>query len=152
MCDIYFNDKDLIQGDIPLKKFASNKKKNEDNLLKSQKEIIKKNIVIKEKIIIVDKIVELYPNLKRDKQYILDYVLDNKLFQKKSDVLEKLNIKNKNIYMDSSGNLIDKNIKLVGFWKNIKDENENNLIKYIFFDETKKMKNKILKNIKKFNM
>jgi hypothetical protein len=135
-----------------IRRSASNKKKNEDNLLKSQKEIIKKNIVIKEKIIIVDKIVELYPNLKRDKQYILDYVLDNKLFQKKSDVLEKLNIKNKNIYMDSSGNLIDKNIKLVGFWKNIKDENENNLIKYIFFDETKKMKNKILKNIKKFNM
>jgi hypothetical protein len=100
----------------------------------------------------VDKILELYPNLKKDKKIIVNNVLGKREVQKKDYVLEKLNIKNKSIYKDTFGNLMDANVNLVGFWSEVIGPDKSFDIVYHFFDNIKKIKTKLTRNKRKINM
>lgn len=160
--EICFSDenKDLISQDFCLEKDKVKKKqqkkkiseKFEDDiyeLTEEQKLTIKKNSIIKERLMAIDKILELYPNLKKDKVTITDVVLGKKEIKKKQYVLEKLNIKDKNYYRDTNGNIVNEKAILVGFCI---DDNKNELYtKYSFFDEFKKIKAKIIRNKNKID-
>lgn len=175
---LYFTDdeEDLISNDFHLEKEQIKKKKeprkksnsicrgsnelekpkgNEEyDLTNQQKHIIQKNSIIKERLLAVDKILELYPNLKKDKRSIINNVLGKQELQKKTYVIEKINVKNKSIYKDSFGNLIDENVNLVGFWTESvdTDNKEKKIPIYHFFNEIKKIKTKISRNKRKINL
>lgn len=122
------------------------------DLTTQQKEIVQKNTIIKERLLAIDKILELYPNLKKDKTSIVNKVLGKQEVQKKDYVVEKLDVYNKTIYKDTFGNLMDANVNLVGFWSEITDPNNNINVVYHFFDDIKKIKTKLARNKKKINM
>ena len=158
-----------------LKKIKKNKQleiPDNNNLinLSDNKKLLEKNTIIKERLLTIDKILDLYPVLKKDKLSIINNVFGKNEIKKKSHVLEKIDIPNKSIYKDAFGNLMDENVNLVGFWiesKNLNNQSnqpdqlnqlsqtnqQNNTssdnIKFIFFDQTKKIKNKININKKK---
>jgi hypothetical protein len=148
LCFTDDDDDNLISNDFHLEK---KKESNTCELSYQQKQIIHKNEIIKERLLTIDKIIELYPNLKKDKKSIVDNVLGNHEIQKKDCVLEKLNIKNKSIYKDSFGNLMDADVNLVGFWMEPTVTTVPTII-YHFFSDIKKIKTKISKNKKKINM
>lgn len=117
-----------------------------EELNEQQKDMIKKNTIIKERILTIEKLLEMYPNLKKDRKIILDCVLGKKEIQKKCDVLEKLNVKEKNVYKDESGNILDDKINLIGFWFKEKDNTGKDVVSYMFFSEVKRVKAKITRN------
>lgn len=169
-------DKDLISNDFCLekdkllKKKQSKKKKvdkidkvdkvekfEEDgtyDLSNQQKDIIQKNSIIKERLLAIDKILELYPNLKKDKRLIVNNVLGGKQeAQKKEYIVEKINVKsNKSVYKDTFGNLIDSDVNLIGFWSEYTTPDKNTKIVFHFFDDIKKIKSKIARNKRKINL
>lgn len=156
------DEKDLVSNDFSLHKGTYQEKKqikkrkvtkelekpnNESvyDLTDKQKEIVKKNSIIKERILTIEKILEIYPNLKKDKKSIVDHVLGKKEVQKKCYILEKINVKNKNVYRDEQGNVINDKIELIGFW----EQEKNGRIKYMFFSERKNLKAKMARNKRK---
>ena len=93
-----------------------------NNLTEKDKTLIKKNNMIKERLITIDKILEMYPSLKKDRMIIVNNIL-NKREQKIDDfVLERVKIDNINYYFDPDGNIIDENVNLVGFFVKNKDK------------------------------
>jgi hypothetical protein len=70
-----------------------------NDLTEKDKTLIKKNNMIKERLITIDKILEMYPSLKKDRMLIVNNIL-NKREQKVDDfVLEKVKIDNVNYYL-----------------------------------------------------
>jgi len=110
-------------------------------------ELTQKNTAIRERLITVDLILEIYPNLKKDKKKIVDNVLGKKETSKKSYIIEMLNLPNKKLYKDTFGNIINENADLVGFW--IDDIHNSSCITVLFFDDIKNIKIKLCKNKKK---
>lgn len=156
------DESDLVSKDFLFSKVTINKKltkkrkvqkqvnKNEstidiDELTDEQKDILQKNAIVKERLITIEKLLKMYPNLKKDKQAILECVLGKKEMQKRCEIFEKIPIKNKNIYKDNFGNIFDQSVNLVGFWFNKKNEFDKFTISYIFFDEIDQLKIKITK-------
>ncbi len=168
------DDIDLISNDFCLEKQQQKKKQprkkkvtelekpKEDevyDLTNDQKQIVQKNSIIRERLLAVDKILEMYPNLKKDKIKMVDCVLGKQEVQKKDYVLEKLDIKtnksenkNRSIYKDSYGNLIDSEVNLVGFWTEETGPDKKLQNTFTFFDDIKKIKTKMIRNKKKINM
>jgi hypothetical protein len=166
MDTLYFTEeeKDVVSQDFHLEKQIIKKKKTrrkkqselekpdsdiEKSLTLEQQSILKKNSIVNERILAIEKILEMYPNLRKDRKIIVDCVLGKKEVIKKEYVLEKLNVKGKNIYKDDLGNIINENVDLVGFWLPDKDESGKSKINYLFFNETKKIRAKIMRNKKK---
>lgn len=94
---------------------------------------------------IVDAVIELYPNLAKDKNKIMRHVYKSKDFDKiemplreTCDILEKFNYDNYYYYKDLNGSIIDTNVNVVGVYEI--DSHGN--IDYYFF---KKIKEKIEK-------
>lgn len=111
----------------------------------NEKSIISKNIMIKERLITIDKILEMYPNLKKDRTLIVNNIL-NKKEQKIDDfILEKVTIDNKSYYFDPDGNIIDSDVTLMGFYVKGKDIDHQ----YYLFSDQKKRNDNLLKNIEK---
>jgi len=157
------------QNKQPLKKKKLNSKNTEDKKVENQKvenqkvenqkddtsyeieykhqELTQKNTAIRERLITVDLILEIYPNLKKDKKKIVDNVLGKKETPKKSYIIEMLNLPNKKLYKDTFGNIINENADLVGFW--IDDIHNSSCITVLFFDDIKNIKIKLCKNKKK---
>lgn len=107
----------------------------EFQLTEKQKLMIQRNVLIRERLATIDKILELFPNLKKDKLMIVDNVLGKKPEIKKDYILEKINLKGKNFYKDMDGNIINENVDLVGFHIII-----DNNPKFMFFNDIKKIK------------
>jgi hypothetical protein len=104
--------------------------------------INRKNKIFIEKINVIDKLLTLYPNLQKDEIYILNSIFASDL---NKHILKKININDEKYYIDTIGNILNKNVSLVGFW--IKEEDES--MKIILFDDTKN-KIKIMKKKLKF--
>ncbi len=51
---------------------------------------------------------------------------------------KKTLLKNKNVYKDENGNILDDKINLIGFWFKEKDTIGKDIISYMFFSEIKK--------------
>src|SRR5438876_12415987 len=71
---------------------------------------------LKGKLEVVDKIIEMYPNLKKEKASIIENVIGGK---KKSDdndkmIVEKFEFEGKTYYRDKCGAILDSTTKLVG--------------------------------------
>ena len=91
---------------------------------------------VKDKMDAIEKILALYPDLKKDKTNIITTVLGQKK-NNDGDIKEKVVVEfthnNKTYFKSKLGEIFDENINLVGTWKN----NYNNTIEYLFYDETK---------------
>lgn len=113
--------------------FIKQKCKNEQ--VKTSDELERKNLLINERLMTVDKILEIYPLLIKDKEKIINHVLDKKKEIVKQFILERITVNKKHYYIDNSGNIFDENVTLVGTKSN------NTKINYMF-DDTLKIINK----------
>lgn len=120
----------------------------DDSQIEKNKCIIEKNNDTTQRLIAIDKILELYPQLKKDKKQIMDVVLDKKINRMNEHVLEKLVFKGKNFYKDESGSIINEKLEVVGLYT-IDDSVHQS---YYFFDELKKFKARIEKNMKEMSI
>ncbi len=89
------------------------------------------NNISNEKIKIIDTILEMYPELKKDKDEIVNNIINK---QPKNYILTKYIYKNITYYIDPYNTVIDKNLKFIGIFHNNK----------IVFNES--YMNKIIKN------
>jgi len=130
------------------KKIKNEKQKSTDSefeqLDDKNKNIIDKNNDTKQRLIAVEKIIELYPALKKDKKQIIDAVLDRNISKANEYVLEKIIFKGKQFYKDFRGNIIDDKLDVIGIYTFDDDS-----CTYYFFDEFKKLKARLEKNKKK---
>lgn len=110
---------------------------------KTTESIVKKNISIKDKLMAIDKIIEMYPNLKKDRDVIVSSVLGKIEKKPNTFVLEKILLDNISFYRDPEGNLVDSNINLIGVYA----ETDTEFIYYLFDDVVGKTK-KILSCMK----
>jgi hypothetical protein len=127
-----FNNK-LVKSPIELN-LSSDEKIYMQKLNDSDKNIIKKNNIIQERLRAVDKILDMYPFLKKDRTQIVDTILDNKCTKVNNYVLEKFIHNNLPYYRDPIGNIINENVVLVGVYLT-NDSSNSNLYNYYFFDE-----------------
>ena len=114
------------------------RKKKSDNLFAENKENNEKNKLILEKINAVEKVIKMYPNLKKDKNKIIMGVLappenKDKISFNNVYVLHKINIDGITYYRDNESNVIDQSLNLVGNFTKI----NNNVYKYTFFGNIK---------------
>lgn len=108
-----------------------------------------KNAVIRERLFTIEKIIEMYPNLKKDKDYIIDNIMNKKEEKPNTYILEKIIINKNAYYKDPYGFIIDSDTKMVGLYTNTQttiicymlDYNKNILTKY----------DKLLENMAKCN-
>lgn len=157
-------DKDLVSQDFCFEKEVIKKKRprkrkveelekpSEDNaydLTDKQKLMVQKNTIIKERLLTIDKILEMYPNLKKDKKDIVDGVLGKREIKKKDYILEKLNVKGKNFYKDEFGNVMNDKVDLIGFWTEDKNSDGIKKTAFMFFNEIKRAKAKLYRNKRK---
>jgi len=119
------NISESTDSDPPIDKLLFDK-----NVLESNSNIVKKNISIKDKLMTIDKIIEMYPNLKKDRDTIVNNVFGKKEQKVDTFVLEKVSFKDVSFYRDPDGNLIDVNMKLIGMYV----ETETDYIYYLFDD------------------
>ena len=122
----------------------------EDILNDKDKTLIKKNNIIKERLITIDKILEMYPSLKKDRTLIVDNILNKKEHKVEDFILEKVKIDDGNYYFDLNGNIIDEDVNLVGFFI----KNKEKYAYCLFSDNAKRMillENNINKFIKMSN-
>lgn len=92
-----------------------------------------------DKIKIVDKIIDMIPEIKGKRTYIINQILTPKNQVNDEYVLEKITVNNKFYYRDKYKCILDDNGDLVGVWQ--WDFNSNDFNYFIFDDE----KNKIFK-------
>ncbi len=95
------------------------------------------------KIDLIDKIIKLYPELKKDRTYIIDNIIGNNKEKNNNEyVLEKFNYANKSYYRDRNGIIRDSTSDVVGVYEIYQGD-----YKYYFFNEfTELMKsNKYIK-------
>ncbi|ARF09251.1 hypothetical protein Catovirus_2_200 [Catovirus CTV1] len=91
---------------------------------------------------LVDKFILMYPQLKKDKKKIINYLFnDKKEEQTKEHVLEKFYHKDNCYYRDKIGLIRDSQMELVGVYDVL-----NGQYNYFFFDDLKKYK--VLEDIK----
>jgi hypothetical protein len=105
----------------------------------SETNLIKKNISIKDKLMTIDKIIEMYPHLKKDRDTIVNNVLGKKEQKVNNFILEKVSFKDISFYRDPDGNLLDSDINLIGLYL----ENDFEYI-YHLFDDIANTNKKIL--------
>jgi hypothetical protein len=108
----------------------------------NNKKKYKKDAVVTNEI--VDKIIELFPELKKNKTLILSEVLSPKDKDSGDYLLEKIIVNEKSFYKDRYRCILDENINLVGIWE-FKD---GSFMYYIFDDEFKKINYELHQPIK----
>lgn len=125
--DITDDDEDYIKmNKLELNKLDSfEEHKNNNNL-------IKKNEMISERLKAVNIFLKMYPTLKKDKEIILNNILEKKQKKYEPYVIEKIDKLKFNAYIDRYNNIIDENINIIGLY--IQSKNQ-----YLFFDELEKM-------------
>lgn len=106
--------------------------------------LLKKNNVVRERLIAVNKIFEMYPNLKKDKNMIINNVLDKKEKKIEETILEKVKYSDIDFLRDQTGCLLDFNAKLIGIY--IENQKE---YKYFLFEDTQKIIKSIINNYAK---
>lgn len=129
------------------KKKLKNEQKMDDedeNIDDKNKGIIDKNNDTKQRLIAVEKIIEEYPALKKDKKRLIDIVLDRNVSKVSEYILEKFVLNGKIFFKDLKGNIIDDHINVIGIYSS-----DNDSCTYYFFDEFKKTKARIERNKKK---
>jgi len=82
------------------------------------------------KISIIDDIIALYPNLKREREFIINHLLKGGE-KPNTYILEKFYYNNKPYYKDEEGNILDPDVKLAGFYKY---DASGNIIYYFNFE------------------
>jgi hypothetical protein len=99
-----------------------------------------------DKIRIVDIIIEHYPELKKDRNHIINVILE-KIEKPDRYILERIDLNNKVYYKDNDNILIDVNLNICGLCVDL----GNNTFKYILnVNSTRKQdKIKLLKNMDK---
>lgn len=95
-----------------------------------------------DKIEIVDKIINMLPEIKKKRTYIINQILTPKNPVNDEYILEKITVNGKFYYRDKYRSIMDNKGDLVGVWE--WDFNRGNFNYYIFADE----KAKILDNLK----
>jgi hypothetical protein len=103
-----------VPSSVLQKKKLKNEQKLDDeyeNIDDKNKDIIDKNNDTKQRLIAVEKIIEEYPALKKDKKRLIDIVLDRHVAKVSEYVLEKINLNGKIFFKDMKGNIIDDNIR-----------------------------------------
>lgn len=140
----------IIKNNKQLTKIDSQQEFDEKNktIINKNNELTQKNNEVTQRLIAVEKILEFLPFLKKDRNQIIDVVLDKKIGKSNEKVLEKINYKGKFYYKDKNGNIINDKLDIVGLFSL-----EKNSISYYFFDEFQKIKQKLpyyLKKIEKY--
>jgi hypothetical protein len=80
---------------------------------------------------LIDKILKLYPELKKEKKNIIDSLTGKTSVEIENEiVVEKFQYNNKSFYKNKHGSILDENLNLVGTYKI-----ENGLYNYILFEE-----------------
>jgi hypothetical protein len=100
------------------------------------------NLTKMEKIDIIDLFIELYPDIAKDRQIIINTVL-GVIKRPNKYILERFDHKNKIYYLDKFGVIIDKYLNFCGCYiinENILDVNN---IKIIFNNNNRKFKNEM---------
>jgi hypothetical protein len=114
---------------IPISSDDSNEKIFEFN----HDKIKEKHKVIVEKLSVVDKFYKKYPHLKKDKKDFVKEILDEPSKKNHNNpqdyILEKIFLENNIYYRDNYNNVVDPNLKLVGFY-----QNQGKIYKYILFN------------------
>ncbi|AYV76660.1 MAG: hypothetical protein Terrestrivirus11_1, partial [Terrestrivirus sp.] len=103
-------------------------------------------IAIKE-IEIVDKILGMFPEMKKSRNLILTEILTPKKIPDNEYTLEKIIIYGKSYYIDKYKCILDENIQLVGVW-----EYKTGIIKYHIFDHDNIIFNEIKNKYKNMNL
>jgi hypothetical protein len=96
--------------------------------------MFRKNIIINERIIVVNIMLKLYPNLEKDRKFILDKVLCIAEPKVELYVLEKIKVGETICYKDTQGYIIDTNINVIGISINIGGKE-----KYFIVNDVKKI-------------
>lgn len=97
----------------------------------------KQEILDNEKIDIIDKIVNMLPEIKKKRNYLIDQILTPKSLPGDEYVLEKITVNGNHYYRDRYKCILDDNAELVGVWE--WDFTRNNYNYYIFKDEKEKI-------------
>ena len=112
----------------------NNYKMTSDSVCASESDIdkmFKKNIILNERIAVIDMMLKLYPQLEKDRQYILERILYNAQPKIELYVFDKITIGNKtDYYKDSHGFILDADVNVVGICVQ-----ENNISKYLIFEK-----------------
>lgn len=87
------------------------------------------------KLDIVEKLINLYPQLKKDKSIIIDNVLNNKKQIENNYILEKIQISENTYYIDPHGFIVNPNLQIVGYY--ILPITDNDCIKCYLHNSTK---------------
>lgn len=87
------------------------------------------NNMLKE-IEIIDKILNLFPEMKKNRDFILTEILTPNKTQDNEFVFNKITINNDSYYIDKYKCIMNQNIELVGVW-----EYTNGIVKYHFFND-----------------
>lgn len=136
MCDIDdINDfipmEKLFMQEVPNKENSLSCSDDSGNLEENEKNLLKKNNMVTERLITIDKILDMYPSLKKDRDVIISNILDKNRQMSERSIFEKIVIDKKNYYFEQSGIILDADTNLVGiFFK------KNNYYEYsLFFEE-----------------
>lgn len=109
-----------------------------NNIDKNKEKEAKKN----SKLEIIDKIILMYPVLKKEKKNIINSLFGNKKEEDSNEyILEKFNYKNSNFFRDKNGLIRNIDTDIVGVYEILNGE-----YNYLFFDEVNNLK--ILEKLK----
>lgn len=141
--DDHFDDiyNDMDSGDIsnePVKDFTcfgenftqKKPKKSKDKPIDTNE-----NLNEDEKIKIIDKILEMYPQLKKDRKTIIDKIIPPKRNKYEECILERVTINESYYYRDKYYSLLDADANLIGVW-----DHDGTKYIYYFHDNTYKQK------------
>jgi hypothetical protein len=117
-----FNILDIVKSDTLSDDISSNLENNDI--------LIKKNENINERLKTLNIIFNMYPSLRKDKDNIINNILEKKENKYEAYVVEKIDGLSFNAYIDEYCNIIDSNLNLIGITSKLKD-------KYYFFDDIK---------------
>jgi hypothetical protein len=111
MVHIMYNISKYITNIITMSSNTSNDSNKDKN---NNIQVMTRIKAIEIKLGTIEKIIECFPQLKKDKQVLINYVLGKSTPKPNDYVLDKVVIGNKVYYRDPCGLLMDANTKLVG--------------------------------------
>jgi hypothetical protein len=114
-------------------KIVESQPKKKKKEVKSKTNTNEKDTMTLEKINTIEKIIKIYPKLKKDKDMIISNILtkqDTKQYVTPIDLLHKIEINGKTYYRDNNLQIIDETCNLVGFYTH-----KDNVYEYTFFSQ-----------------
>lgn len=93
-----------------------------------------------EKIDIVDLFIELYPDISRDRETLINTILGI-IKRPNKYILERFDYLNKTYYLDKFGVIIDKNLKFCGCYIDVSDTQETKI--KVLMNRQSKYKNEL---------